>query len=456
MGPDGAREIRLRLDFATDLLSFDLDSDGVFDDLVAVDFDHDAIADNLAPLLLNLDYTKALKVSGIVTAVGSSTITVANKTLNVAEITNIDNAASAKALSLAEIGIGSAVDVQYAVSGNDSVALKVDVKLDPSGPQPVLKVQREGLIEQLDSTTLFVAGILFHDYADAQIVNLLDQPLTPADVAVGKYVTVTGTREGDTVKADFIQVHETPPAPTYFEREGVIDGLAGPEELTWDFSLGGIQFTLSDQTVIRDSAGHLLDKTYLKIGDPAWVYAQQTGSTAIALIVELKYEIEQPDGKHVEVVVIVDNPAFMPQVRAAIDNIDSPVPVVLIRATNTVAQPDDPPCVGPILADLYHWRDLLAPLKGFQNAYAMPDGDQCKSLVVITYGEKLTVNIINAFFPDGIGGSPIAWDEAFFDAPYGAGPEFNEALGVADSLAGLVSDGLAAMVYASPDQGFRE
>ena len=266
-GPDGTRVVRLREDYATNLLSIDLNSDGVFDDLVAVDADHDAIPDTLAPVIPTVDYRHSFQSSGPAVSLGSNTVTLGGKTFEITALTNISNAATGVPLSLSELSVGGMATINSVSSGDSNIALKLAIRPNAENPQLGFAVQREGTIEQIGGNSLTIAGTLFNGYDKANIVNMLGDPIPQSELKVGVYATVTGSRDGNVISANTIKVQEVAPSQAPFERTGTIQSL-DPSDNPTSMSLSGITYKLLDTTEIEDINGQVLDRTYLHIGIP--------------------------------------------------------------------------------------------------------------------------------------------------------------------------------------------
>ena len=455
LGPDGTREVRLRLDFSTDLLTFDLDGDGLFDDLIAIDANHDAINDSLAPALIDLDYRNAVQSLGTVSALGANSISVGGKSFEITGITNIDDSATGKPLSVSDISIGGGVTVHGVGWDGKNIAVAVDVMPDPAKPQTVLEVHRAGIVEQMDPDTIFVAGVLFRGWRDSEIVDSLDQPISASELSIGKYATITGIHDGPTIRATSIQIQEVSPPPAYFEREGTIESLDPPGAPT-TMTLAGLTFQLPGATVIRDLDGRALDRSALKIGSPAWVYAHLAGSDFVADTIELQFTVEPPNGKKIEVVVLVDDPAIMPDIQAAVDLHASSVPVAIVPVANEATYHGDPPCLEPVFGELPNVRTFVKslPVKGPIDVYARAVSGECSVLMVVNDADVHIVDWLKVFFPQGVGGAPIQYERALVPPVYGLGQEYDEALKVVDWLGPFWANDAVKSIYISPDQDF--
>ncbi|HDS30346.1 MAG TPA: hypothetical protein ENN67_04795, partial [Firmicutes bacterium] len=111
-GLDGSRTARLKIDFVTDLLSFDLDGDGLYDDLIAIDRNHDAIPDDHAPFMESFEPAGEYSSYGFVTGVGAHAITLGGATYQVWGNTNLYNSITGNSVILSEIPIGGGATVK--------------------------------------------------------------------------------------------------------------------------------------------------------------------------------------------------------------------------------------------------------------------------------------------------------------------------------------------------------
>lgn len=452
-GPDGVREVRLHLDFSTHLLTFDLDFDGRFDDLITVDLDHDAIPDDLAGILKDFDYRSAIELITPVTAIGTSSITAQEGQYEISAITNIYDSVTGNPVALSEINVGSIVKIHWVSWNGKKLSVIIELLPNPVNPQLIFKVYREGLIQSIDEVSIFVGGTNFQDYRQAQIVNFLGQPFPADNLKVGDYVTVDGKREGLKISANKIVVIEQSAPPQYFEREGIIEYLNPPDDPT-SMILGGMTFQLPSEIVVRDIKGQILNKSFLVVGNPAWVYAHQNGNVFVADIVELRYEVEEPDGGNVEVVILVDDPGVVPTIKGIINEMNPSTPVAVETFVSDPMAPGLPECMDSVF-DNYYWAiGLLKYQPGFIEAFPRVVDGNCQVLILVEYGYPNITKYIDWFFSDGIGGAPLRYDVRAEPPFYGLGPDFNEAQALADKLAQLVPPDLFAFIYVSPGRDF--
>ncbi len=461
-GPDGARSTYLRLDFLTDLLTFDLDGDGVYDDLTAIDRNHDAIPDEQVPFMKTFDPDTEFETYGLVIAVGSHSLTLFGATFDVWGNTNIMSSADGASLSLSEVSIGANATVNAVNWNSGKVALSIELLPDPTDPQGVFKVKREGVIEQIDETSIFVDGVKFQDYHDAEIKDQLGNSVDPGDLEVGWSAAVIGVRAGQIVKAESIIVKEVVHEPSFIEREGPILAL-DPEDAPERMTVDGVVFKLTGETIVKDLSGQTLDTSYLVVGNPVWVVGHQVGEKFIADMIELKYTVAPPGTAGLEVVVIARGGDAVSDAEAAIAMIETEVPVALVEIATYPLQPDDPDCLDLVLWQLTNQGDIDI-LNNAQEAgvikdaiYVRAEGDECSVLVLIKDGYLKEAEAFMAIaFPNGIAGSPIVLDVKAGDPYYGDADEYAEAVLVSDALVGMLGDqpGSFPAIYVSSDVTF--
>ena len=456
-GPDGSRVIKLQLDFVTDLLTFDLDADGLFDDLIAIDTNHDAIPDIHTPLMVTLDYTAAQEIIGTVTGIGSNTITIGGVTYAVWGNTNVVNYATGEPLSMSEISTGMNVTVTYVPFNGNNIAVTISVQPSPSAPQPGIAVQRDGAIEGITAETILVSGVLFRDYLNAVIEDVLGNNISPSELNVGEYVTICGNRVEDRILATSITVKDIAPPPVHVERQGAIQALE-PEENPTSMRIADLSFIISPQTVVKDLAGTIADTTYLAVGNPVHVYAHGTNGTFTADLIEFQYVIE--DGAPLpEVMVLYDDPSALGGIQAAIDQIDTETRItpILVATEDQI----DPPCIQEAFVALYSSEGYIDGLPGYNMAFPRVSGDECTVLILIEDGYNTTISWIDYLYPSGLGTgpyTPVEYDTVSRPPFYGAGEKLTEALRVeAELTAALNPDPTSSIlfIYTSPEIGFK-
>jgi hypothetical protein len=458
LGPDGTRSGKLRIDFATDLLSFDLDGDGLYDDLVAIDRNHDAIPDEQAPFMENVDPDTAFDTYGLVTAVGTHTITAGGATFQVWGSTNLYNSVSDNPLVLSEIPIGGGATIHAVDWNSQKIALGVAVIPDPGKPDGGFKVEREGVIEQIDSTSLFVDGVMFGDYPSATIVDQLGQPVDPSELEVGLFVTVVGAHDGDTIKAESIVVQKQASEPQFVEREGLISALE-PEDFPTKMTVDGVTFTVTDLTIIRDLSGDVFDRTYLVVGNPVRVLGHQSGDSFIADLIELKYDLAPPGVGNVEVVVIVRGADALAEAQAAIDAIDTDISVKAVVVAPPILGPDDAPCLGPVYLQLYNNNEIfiLKAAEGVVDEQVWPrsENGECSILVLMDDGDPSATAWFDYAYPDGVADAPFLFDFVASKPYYGSADEYAEAENIKSQLAATLTDvAKFPYIYISSDVTF--
>jgi hypothetical protein len=455
-GPDGSRVIKLRLDFATDLLTFDLDADGLYDDLIAIDTNHDAIPDIHSPLMVTLDYTAAQEVVGKVTGVGSNTITISGGTYAVWGSTNIVNSASGTPVSLSEVSTGMNATVSYVPFNGNNIAVTITIQPDPSAPQPGIGVRRDGAIEGITSETILVSGVMFHDYGMASIKNELGNSIGPGELKVGEYVTILGNHVDDRIVATAITVTDVAPPPVRVERQGVIQSL-DPEENPTSMRVADLSMLISPQTVVEDISGAIADTSYLAVGNPVHVYAHGTDGTFTADLIEFQYVIE--DGAPLpEVIVVYNDPSALGEIQAAIGQVDTDTRItpILVATDNQL----EPPCIQDAFNALYTSEGSIEGLPGYIMAFPRVSGDECVVLILIEDGYNITISWIDWLYPSGLGTGPyvpIEYDNVSRSPFYGAGEKLTEALSVEDELTEILNPdpaGAIQYVYTSPEIGF--
>ena len=453
-GPDGSREIRFKIDFVSDLITFDFDSDGLYDDLIAVDYNHDAIPDEQAPVIESVDYTKATEVIGVISGAGSNSVSVGGMTYQVWGSTNAMNSATGAPISLSEVSIGSNATIRYAPFAGGNLAVSVAVVPSPTDPQGALQIRRDGVIEEITDTTIYVGGILFQDYPNAEIEDVLGTKVQPDALLAGEFVTVFGVRDGGTVDAVKIITKEVAPPPAYVERQGTIQALMPPTAPT-KMTVGDITFDLTSQTVIKDLSGRVVGTGYLVVGNPVWVFGHVSGEAIIADLVELQYTIDQ-NPPEPEVIVLVDDTSALADVETAIGALGPTVPVTTVVVASYPPAPTDPDCIESAFNALYTWALYkIKDLDGFMGAFPRSEDDQCTVLVIIRAGSEGTIPWVDYLTGGDIGGAPVEYDIAAQPPFYGSGPQLTYAQGIADGLTeALGSNEHFLCAYASPDVGF--
>ncbi len=458
-GPDGAREGRLRLDFVTDLLTFDLDGDGVFDDLIGIDRNHDAIVDDQVTFMRYFDPGESFENYGLVTEVGSNTIVIAGISYQVWGSTNASRSITGDILALSEIGLGGDATITAFQYNGRNIALNIDILPDPIDPSGDVKIVREGVIESIDDDSLFIDGIRFSYWLDAQIVDLLGIPIDGGELDIGMYAAVIGVREGEIIRTESITIEPQVPESQEIEREGPIislDFTGSPTELTID----SITFSLTAETEVSDISGDVFDLSYLLVGTPVHVVGYQIGNSFVAELIELKYDLNPPGVRNVEVVVIVVNEAARTTAQAAIDGIQTDTAVELVFAPNP-AGPDDAPCISDALIQLYdgNYIDTLNLADGFMDDEAFPieQNGECSILMLMEGGRTDGEIWIEYLYPDGFFGYPFIFDYLAAKPYYGAPGEYEEAGVVADVLDDILggTPGVA-WIYVSSDLTFSE
>ncbi len=453
-GPDGSREICMRLDFQADLLTFDLDQDGLFDDLIAVDANHDAIPDEHAPLIESYDYTNGDMTVGPITGIGSTTISIAGQLFEVWGSANLMNELDGSALSLAEISEGRIAGIKYITYYGGNVAMNVLVQPSPATPDGTFDIRREGLIEQISDTTIFVGGILFHDYASAKLEDILGNRIQSDDIGIGKYVRVVGERDGKAINALEIVLLDISPPPGFIERMGTIDALV-PEDDPILMTLAGLDLKLTEQTEIRDLTGGIVDTGYLVVGHPAWVFAHETDGEFIADFIELQYTIEK-EASEFEIVVLINDAAYLPDVQIAVDLVDTEVQIAPVIVVTPPPDPTDPLCIDEIFMDLQNWVGAaIQDLPGVVGVFPRVVGDNCEVLVLIEDGFSDTIPWVDFLTGGGIGGSPVRYDIVMKPPYYSVELGMNDALTAAEEITGLLWPNENLLhIYISPDVDF--
>jgi len=452
-GPDGSREVRLRVDFATDLITFDLDGDGQYDDLVAVDTNHDAIPDEQAPLMVGLDYTTSQVSMGTVSGVGSNTISIGGSIYQIWGNTNLMNPVSGNPLALSQVTVGRNATVSFTPFSQVNVAVRVEVQPSPSDPQDKFEVSRDGAIEEITATTISVGNVMFRDYASANIRDVLDNKVSPSELEVGMYVTAKGVLGDDGITATEIIVKEVSPPPAIVERQGSIEALV-PEDNPTMMKVSGIEFQLTLQTVIRDLTGKAVDTSYLIVGNPVHVVAHESEGLFIADLVELQYKIAQIV-EVPEVVVLIDDPLAVADVEAAVEQLQTQVAVAPVVISSYPPAFTAPECIQDVFEELFWSAYILKGLPGFIEAFPRVEDGDCSVLVLLEDGFPGTQAWIDFFFPNGIGGAALQYDIAVRPPIYGAGPEMIEAMEVGEELMELLkSNESVVYVYTSPDTTF--
>jgi len=404
-GPDGSRTIRLQVDFVTDLITFDLDSDGLFDDLIGVDYNHDGIPDNQAPVIENIDYTNSTEVIGQVTAVANNLISLGGDIYTVWGSTNVMNKITKDPLTLSDVTTGDNLTVKYVPISGGRLATSVETTPDPVGPS-VMLVTRDGVIEEIIDNDLMVSGILFQNYDAAKIEDVLGNKVQASTLAVGDYIRITGERTENVIVATEIIVQNVMEPPTYIERQGVIAALI-PETNPTALTVAGITFQMSPMTIIRDFTGTVVSSDYLAIGIPVWVFGREDTGTFFADLIELQFVIAE-DASTPEIIILIDDWAALAEFETAIDEIDTGLtitPIVIATWPPTVT---DPPCIEDAFIGLFSSASsILKSMPGYLASYPRVDGDDCVILNLVDDGYSDSVPWFVWLYPDGINDVPF-------------------------------------------------
>ncbi len=460
-GPDGSRVARLQLDFMTDLLYFDLDSDGLFDDLVAIDYNHDAIPDAHAPYMEILDYTETTVVFGTITGIGSNTLSVGGNLYEIWGHTNLESKIDGSILTLSDISNGKNATVNYTSFAGNNIASSVVVEPGPTNPGLEFTVTRSGHIEEIDSTSLVVSGGKFEDYPSANIINTNGSPVAPSVLEVGKYVSVTGERDENTITATEIIVTEVTAPPSIIERQGTIQAL-DPVDNPTSLTVTGITFQITPQTVIKDNAGTMVDTTYLLTGSPVYVLGREIDGTFTADLIELQYEIEH-DTHDPEIVVLINDEEALQAVQNAIDLLNPAISIAPVLVSSYPPALSAPPCTYDVFNAVFLAKPILVGIPGFIEAFPRYEDDQCHVLMLLDNGYPAAQAWVYYFYPNGLGeiggydGYPIIYDKLVLPPYYGASSELINAIFIADLLEDLLSTtDYVIDIYISPDVGFSE
>ena len=454
-GPDGSRRISARIDFSTDLITFDLDMDGLYDDLIAVDTNHDSVPDAHTDLMASLDYGLAKTVYGPVNLTGSNTLTISGIDYEIWGHTNVMHAATDEPVSLAEASVGTGARMNYVPFSGRNIAVSIKLEPSPSDPQGTLNVRRDGVIEMMDETSILVGELLFRNYEEADISDVLGGEVQPDTLEVGMYVSVTGVHDGSAVYATEIMVKDVFPPPAYIERQGTIEALV-PEENPTLMRVDGIDFEIRPQTVIKDLSGAVIDKSYLMVGHPVYVLAHEAGGAFISDVIELRYTINE-DLLNPEVVVLYDDEADLAAIETITGGYATDVPIAAVLVGNI--DQTDPPCIRDAYNELFLNDLILEGLTGVVDGYPRVVDDSCVVLMLIEYGFEDGYNDprfwIDYFFPNGFGGAPVEYDTVLREAPYGAGQNVQEALDAENELRALLDPlDSVVLVYTSSDLDF--
>ncbi len=450
-GPNGARKIRMQLDFITDLIRYDLDLDGLFDDIIAVDANHDGIPDEHAPVIIPFNYNSAIESVGTVTSTGSNSITVSGTLFEVWATTNIENSITGAALSLADLSFGRTVIMNYVTYAGSNLATTIRVQPLPTEPQGNFETVRSGVIQDLTTDTIFVGDVLFHGYQNAVIEDILGNTVNQDQLEIGKNVTVTGIRSGDVITAKKIVLKDVTPTTHYIERMGTIDEYYTVGD-TSVIVVAGIPFQLSMLTLIRDLSGTVVGGEHLVVGNPVRVFGIEDTGEFFASEIELQFTID-PEPAVPEIVVLVDDASILPTVEIAINSLNTEIAITTVVVAT--GEETDPTCLLDAFLDLipgsYTGTVLngLPGLKGenpavdpLKGVYPRVSGEGC---LVLTLIEESFFDdarfIINWALPLGVGtlGTPFEFESVMIDSKYGDGPEILDAIAVADQLKALLN-----------------
>lgn len=460
-GPDGSREIRLQLNFHTDLLYFDLDSDGLFDDLIAIDYNHDTIPDAHATYMEILDYSETAVAYDSVSGVGSNTLSVGGILYEVWGHTNIVSNIDGSILALSEISNGRNATVKYSGFGGSNIASSIYVEPGPTNPSLDFKVERSGDIEEIDSTSLVVGGVLFRNYPFATIRDTSGAMVAPSDLQVGMYVSVVGSRDGNIVTAEEITVTEVSPPVSFIERQGVIEAL-DPVDQPTSITVTGITFQITPQTVIRDNTEVIVDASYLLTGNPVYILGRDTGGVFTADLIELLYAVDE-DGKEPEIVILLNDEDILADVQDIIEDIDPGIAVVPVLVSSYPPPLSAPSCTYGTFNSVFQAKPILLGIPGFIEAFPRYENDQCHVLILLDDGDKDAQEWIDFFYPNGIGeypsddGYPIFYDNVVSPPFYGAGSELIDAIQLAGDLKTILSNNdFVIDVYISPEVSFTQ
>jgi len=455
-GPNGSREIHFRLNFATDLITFDLDADGRYDDLIAVDTNHDSIPDEHAGVIESMKFGATNEKIGVVSGIGSNLVSISGTIFEVWGSTNITNSVTLDTLTLAEISNGSDVTITYVPLGDHNLAIGIEVQPSPENPYGEFSTVRNGIIEEIDQDGVFVSGTLFGEYRNADIEDAFGKEVSPDDLTVGDNVSITGVRLEEMIMASEITVSEILPETVYVERQGTIEALI-PEDEPSVMTVDGIDFNLLPQTVIEDLSGEIRDRSDLVTGNPVRVYGIESDGLFYANLIELQYTIDDRD-YNPEVVVLYDNIDKLPFVLEAIGQLSTGIPVAPVLMANY--DQADPPCVQDSFNNVAlgsNAGSIMASLSGFRGAYPRVVDGECVVLVLIKDTHPETEALLDLFFPFGIGtyGTPLMYDLYKREPFYGAGENFIEAASVKHELeSSILWDENVIEIYISSDINF--
>jgi len=452
-GPDGSRIARLQVDFVSDLITFDLDSDGLFDDIIGVDYNHDAIPDTQAPVIEQIDYTDTEEIVGPVTSVTANLIGLSGDLFTVWGSTNVMNKITGDPLTLSDITVGNSVTIDYVIFSGGKLATSVKIQPNPVGPSSI-QVFRDGAIEEIIGSSLVVGGILFQNYTSAVIEDVLGNKVLASTLAVGDFVRVTGERTGSTIVARKIIVQTVEEPPNYIERTGTIQALS-PEGSPTLMTVAGLTFQIGPTTVIRDMDDVIVSADYLEVNDPVWVFGREDAGVFYADLIELQFVISEEE-INPEIMIIIDDASALGEFTSAIDGIETELAITPIVVSTWPVTVSDPPCVEDAFYGLNSSAgNILKMQPGYIESYPRVDGADCVVLNLVDDGFKDYLPWYNWLYPDGINGVPFEYDLVSKDKKFGAPPEMIEALEIADQLSIMFEDHPHLVyVYVSPDIGF--
>jgi len=447
-GPDGSRQIKFTLNFATDIIRFDLNNDGIYDDLIALDVNHDAIPDGQADFHKQFETAVQNEIFGPIGAVSSNTITVNGATFKIWGSTNVTSSVDKTALSLSACSQGVTAKVKSVAYNSEDIAVNVELTPPTSGN---FKVEREGLIKSLGMNTLTVANTTFHDYLNADVRNALGDKYNPSLLAVGDYIEITGDNENGIITADKIVVETVTPPPATIEVLGEIEQVTSSGGL-FSITVGGVKFEVRLQTLIVDQANTEFNKDQLQVGLPVWVLGHPEQDIYVADIVQFQFVIEGPDGKDLEIVILVKgNEEEIEDIAMKVES-DDPISIVLVA--NLPPSFSDPDCLQDLVNDLAVEYGTFEGFPGFIDAHPMVVNNDCRLLALWDKHNEVWINSFNNFYPD-LNGAEIIVDRVLLKPFYGAGPEIEAAGQVVSQLEQLLSGNASVVkIYLSSDADF--
>ncbi len=176
---------------------------------------------------------------------------------------------------------GEKIEVK-AVKQPDNTYLALNIKIEDENENES-EIKLTAQIEKIVGTDITIGGITFSTDANTVFLNNSRMPVTLADLTVGMWVEVKGTKNSDgTYYAATIKIEDF--VRTEIEIKGLISELADAS-----FTVNGITFSVDSSTKIVDHLNNTALFSDLKVGLLVEVEGNKTGeATAAAISIKIE------------------------------------------------------------------------------------------------------------------------------------------------------------------------